>query len=227
MKKMMLIAGFVACTAMAHAALITDVVDNDGSWTVSGGSWNTGLTAGISPQVGTNYYNTYTAANWNNNSLQKNMGVTLQAGYTYSISLQFGDKNNTVFTPSSLPTNPYNDRLSFGFFDPTGVGGGADVRNAVKALGANADVVTSNFIRTIPETGWSTWSYDMTVAEGSALDGLAVDFGVGWNSGGVAGTRGIAVDDLSITIIPEPATLGLIAFVGVSILGVRRFVMMD
>ncbi len=223
MKKRMMFAGAFACAVLAQAALITDVIDNDGSWSQYGGNWNSGLAAGITPQAGTNYFNIYTTGNWNNYSIDKDFGVTLQAGYTYSISIQFGDKNNTVFVPTAVTANPYNARLSFGFFDPSGVVGGSDVRDAIQALGGNADITTSSFVRSIPTTDWSTWSYDMTVAEGSALDGLAVNFGVGWNSGGTSDTRGIAFDDLSISIIPEPATLGLVGFSSLGTLVLRRF----
>lgn len=203
--------------------IVSNRVDSSDGWVIIGGGGFTNSAGGLSPVSGTNFFNAHTTSSYVNMSLYKDFGITLKAGSTYHITVALGDKDNAVFVPTSSPATPFaSSALAFGFFTNT-VSTGADVRNAIQALGANADITVTNFIATVPVTGWQTWSYDLTVAEGSSLDGVAVYFGLGWNSqGSPSGARGIAFDDLAISVVPEPATISLFMISSISMLLIRH-----
>ena len=201
MKKIFCIISCVLAAALLYAEPVRIPFDSGAGWSFIGGTTG-GFTNGVNrlnPVDGESFYFMNTYADWVNGSLYKDMGITLEEGKTYHISITVGDANHTAFVPSSPVNTPFHDSLSFGFFTGS-VSAGADVRNAIQRFGANRNFKVTDFSSSIPENGWKTWSYDLSVAKNSSLNGIKVYFGIGWNSGGQTGVnRGIAIGHMSIS----------------------------
>ena len=223
MKKIISIIGCsVLMGSLLQAAVITttDEMESGTGWSSIGAGFSGFKTEtnGLSPNAGSEFVYMFNSANNVNGSIYKNLGITLAAGTTYRIEVAVGKATGDAFMPTSA-SNPFHSYLSFGFFTNS-VSAGADVRNAIQSFGGNADLTVENFSLTVPVDGtWEIWSYDLVVASGSSLDGVAVNFGIGWNTGDgsfFTGRRGIAFDNVTITAIPEPTTihLFLISFIG-------------
>jgi hypothetical protein len=113
--------------------------------------------------------------------------------------------NTTGFTSSSLATIPattWNPNTTLDFIAPTiGVAGALDGNNVANQVAFSNEVLAA--------TG--TWANN---------DYLFLR----WTKNSVANSAGLAVDDFSISIIPEPASFGLLALgaIGVRLLRRRR-----
>ena len=209
MKKIVCI---ISCCVLSGVALqaqtVTDSMKNKDEWKFIGGSMG-GLTNrvnGLNPVEGTSFYYMYTYADWVNGSLYKDIGITLEEGKTYRISVILGDEKTITFMPSTSMKSPFNHTLSFGFFT-NAVASAADVRDAIMAFGKKPDLRVKNFSSPVPVNGWKTWSYDLAVAKNSSLNGVKVYFGIGWNSGDLTGVkRGIAIDTVSISVISDSSS---------------------
>lgn len=81
--------------------------------------------------------------------------------------------------------------------------------------------------------GKVTYGFERGTASGAALtydintsgatDIARLEFSEVWNSSVNTANKGFWLDDVNVTTIPEPATLGLIAAMGGSVLFIRRF----
>lgn len=225
MKRLLTLALATSLLALSAAASEhSDVVDGDaiGGWT---GSGSFGTISGVSVPAGTNVWKWTAAPTWGpNRCITKDLGITLQAGYTYTITCDFniGDKTK-VFVEQGF-TNATSEHVAFGFFNPAGIdlelNDNAErqkIRDAINDVlqnAADANLLTWHSREIPPSDGseWKTWSYTFTLPGGSPYAGKASCFGI---YGGYAykeeqPPRTQAADNIHITITSNQRDIRLI-----------------
>ncbi len=204
----------------SSAIIITDAVENNDGWSFAGNTANAAFvgaaTSGLSPTAGVAYAKNNSSTNFNNYAFIKDFETVIQEG-TYTFKFDVGDMNFSVF-PGNIA-----DRAAVGFFDPATLdGSGAQYRNAVNAIFNDSTTTYTVVANTNPSGGWQTWEYTLVVASGSPLIGKEVQFAAAFNSGDGGGARGVAFDNLSVSYVPEPGSLGLAGLGGLALLARRR-----
>lgn len=103
---------------------------------------------------------------------------------------------------------------------------GIDVFNGAVTVGTgDGDLVdqTLNLVYTTDNNGWTQTTYNFTATSSSATLRF-IDQGLVLNAASSTGGDQL-IDSVSITAIPEPATLGLVAAFGGGIMFIRRRLM--
>ena len=96
--------------------------------------------------------------------------------------------------------------------------------------GKDASGGTANFkpgaALTVPASaGWTTWSTTLNLSTAGFSDIQDLDV-IGINVGNSSGNAGVLIESVTVNVIPEPATLGIVSASGLAILFVRRRFMM-
>lgn len=140
-------------------------------------------------------------------SAQK-LTTTFAANTTYTFSLWAQGDNNAVLGSADNvflylfdASSPFSEAGSVTFH---GFIGGTDFNNRATPMTQAAS-----------QANWTKLNLSYSVAAGSPLIGKPI--GVGFYAGEDA-----AVDDASLTSVPEPATMMLVGMGGVTLLGLRR-----
>ncbi len=137
-------------------------------------------------------------------NVQKSTGITVAAGETYYV--QFDVRMTATYSGYDGWTNadPNNRTLTYIFRDPSNTNLTNDT-HSINAL--------------LSETQWVTVRREYE----------AVDFGVGealtlrfWKGDFGAGEEAIWVDNIQVGLVPEPATMSLLALGGVAMLRRRK-----
>lgn len=245
MKRMMaiLLVGMLSVT-VGTGTLVTDPVDDDGTWTLVQGGWQTDPTGPNwpDPLMGDSFY----GASWGTGAdgrirgaYKEDIGLTtLQAGETYTVTIHLAEHFDRPFMPLTEHAG-----FTFGFFDPSGLDfnetdgilgldTGGNEASVVAARTAMFDAVETFQQETVesftwvsqPEPDevleWVAWTYEFTVGpediEGVYFGALGVVYSE------FSGRNPAIIFD-QITIIPEPATLGMLGFAGLATVLIRRF----
>jgi len=127
----------------------------------------------------------------------RDLGVTIEANKVYTFSL-------THFKRDDQP----GDIVQMRFMTDSDVGG------FYSEVFESVDVNDTYVTRTI------TWDSGANASQNGKSLGILV-----FDSNGVAGGQ-VAIDNISVSVIPEPATLGLVAAFGGGIIFIRRRIMM-
>ena len=154
------------------------------------------------------------------------------------IKFNFGDaQNGSAQLEFEVAQDPSNDIRVRSQNSNNGNLSGTDAQNQLGGLNlTNTASVTVQLLADLDTGAWSTRvdagsGFVDLVTDGTGMTSidriqLIVDGsnGTGWEYGGVAGTATefVMIDSVTLTQIPEPATLGLIAAFGGSILFMRR-----
>lgn len=182
-----LLIGLMAADDLHAVVIISDPVEDDGSWTVTGNTLHfLGVTAGISPTAGSVLMH---LQNFGGREGTKSFtGNTVAAG-TYMVTFDIGNFNN----------NPF-----------------ADFNLALTGLTANGTVMTPTTSDTTvpPDGGILTWSltYDIGPADPSIGDTLG--FRISLPDSGVS--KNASFDNLTVSyVVPELSTTAFL-FAGLS-----------
>lgn len=204
------IVALIGAAEPASAVLITDDIESGGGWVADGGgtSWvdtSGGAVGGLSATAGSEYlYVTATGVR----RIEKTWAGQYVFGSngTISVSIDVGDRND-----KSVNTRVNSPEL---FADIDGSG----TFTAGERLGSasGTDVVD----------GWATFTLNVDLSAETNAWGAPIAFSIRTrnNSGEAVSYDNLRIESLDggIVAIPEPATLGLIAAFGGSLLFIRR-----
>jgi hypothetical protein len=190
-----LIIALMAAGDLEAVVIVTDPVEDDGSWTVTGNSLHfLGVTAGISPTAGSVLMH---LQNVGGREGTKSFTGNIVAAGSYTVTIDIGNFNNSPF---------------------------ADFNLALTGLTANGTVLTPTTSDSTvpPDGGILTWTrtYDIGPADPSIGDTLG--FRISLPNSGV--NQNASFDNLTVSyVVPEPSTAAFL-FAGLSglVLGRHR-----
>lgn len=196
-----ILGSFTACvlfSAISHALFITDVVDNDESWTVIAGGWTIGDDS-LEPEAGNQFFSALPGGG-QARGLYKVFSETFEFGTTLTATFKVGMRDITS-RPELATSNAY-------FF--------------VGSDGNDSDsLITDTRVQVgdTPAIGeWETWTLTTTISDGlETADGTPVteldQIGFVFRFVGLAdGVSQSNFDDL--TIVPEPGTYAALVSLG-------------
>lgn len=210
MKVKLLIATIASIAAVtAHATLITDAVENDGSWTkIDNGGFSTGRD-GLVPVEGDSffYYGTTGTRNAGTWKLFSETFTAETLKVTYSLG-EFTDINNPWTWTGAISPLLFADTNEDGLY-----------------TWSERILSTTQVSHTAPSNGWEQWEdrYEINASTQTVNGDFVIGEQVGFFVYSPVGSyENFTFDSLQIETIPEPATLGLLGFSVLALMGIRR-----
>jgi len=196
----------VVGTASADWSL-TDTLESTGGWVADGGgvSWvdtSGGAVGGLSATAGSEYL--HVTATGSRRVEKTFSGFTVESSGTLNVSIDVGDRNDKLPAGKVIQPRLFADLNGSGTFD------------AGEGLGTASGTITTD--------GWATWTLSVDLSSvTNTLVGQTIGMSIRSRSN-TGGLESISYDNLSIdyVAIPEPATMGLFAVFGGSLLIIRR-----
>lgn len=156
--------------ALAQPQLINDMLDPNYGWTMLNNATAVPSSGGLDPLHGTVFFRHSVASTWSHSAMIKETGITIQEGI-YLLFFNVGHDG----TARPFATG----NVTVGLFDITNsISAGADVRDAIDALGGFAGVTNAIVYNRTPNDGWETWCIEYGIAAGSDAIGRTVSFGI-------------------------------------------------
>ena len=191
---------------------VVDKIESGDGWILVGGVGRYDAQSGLTPVNGTGYFNFNISPGdetpHNNRAIVKNLGLTLEAGRTYTVTVSLGCFVSGTARPfiADAFTNATSDQIAIGFFDPTGLNLGTNsnatrkqVRDRINAVLTAMNITWNS--RTVPSIGnWEVWSYSFTVPAGSPYAGKTLYFGIYGGHTGESIQKSMAADNLHIFV---------------------------